>query len=153
MSIADLLDQCTAAGLTLTLNGTSDGFTAYPASAMTLELRTQLREHKPAVLWRLKCQAWIDARASQRVQAFVVEVRSFRAIADEQGILDSQYAVLLATEAVKQRDLAALRDALEVWIEVQNQHVDRVWPDVDDTASLALLRCASGKSNLLGAVA
>jgi hypothetical protein len=129
--IADLLARLAAAGITLELNADNTGFVASPRKAITPALADELRTNKPAIVWYLLCQDWIDGDCSQHVLTCAQQIRAFRAVADDAGIAATWLVVLLYTDAVLRRDQPALGDADHLWRTVQDEHVARIWPDVD----------------------
>ena len=150
--LPDLLARVSAAGIILELNATCDGFTASPASAVTPELRSALKANKPAILWRLLCQDWIDGDCSDYVLTRATQIRAFRAVADEAGIAASIPVVARFCDAVEQRSQPLLGDADDLWDAVQQQFLERIWPDVDCSTAAITWALNPAHSNQLEGV-
>jgi len=140
--ISEVLARCETAGITLRLADDGLSFSAKPASALTPELRADLKEHRAEILRSLARCDWTVDVAAPLLEAFMAEARVMLSTVDSLPVLEAIACVIrLADLAFEAQDTAALQEAIALWPEVRALSLDYIWPEVStDTAAQAWAR-------------
>ena len=123
------LIACASAGITLTLGDDDATFFAEPKTALTAELRTLLREHKPAILAYLRTHTWDGHQALALTKQLAAEIRAWQSVCDLDGLEASHLIVGVLAAALLARDMAALYEAVALLDEAKTWWRDMVFPE------------------------